>query len=445
MPEHLPGEPEPRDRWGVVRALRLAGRAVATLLLAAVAVPFWPVYLALSARFGWAPNVPRLRQVVRYLRLARTVQPPPPGLGVVDRVWLTLSILRFGATAAIWGTAWHLDEVLYGDALRSVRIERPLLEVSAARSGSTQLARYLEEDPRLVAPPLVCCVFPFLWAWRLAPRTLGRVVSGERFTRLLLAKVPPAFTERHETDPFRTDTFEVPFLSSHLNALSLRLGPDVLADDFAFGALAPHNRTLWEHDFVAFFDGIARKTLLDAAPGPDGRARRLFVKGHFLVAAPFLGERHPDAVFLTVLREPAARIQSAINYLRVTPFDVHMGGPTPWAWLARGLLASEVAYSEIEQDWYTRPDGPRRCIVRFSDYVRDLEGTLRRVYRECLDEPELPPWAPREHAPRRRHGYTHDRSLADLGIDEDALNARLADYVAWCRGEGDTGQRESAS
>jgi hypothetical protein len=96
--------------------------------------------------------------------------------------------------------------------------------------------------------------------------------------------------------------------------------------------------------------------------------------------------------------------------------------------------SSESAYCEIEKDWFTRADGPRRCVLRFSEYVRDLEGTMSRVYAECLDTPSLPPHVPREHAPRERENYLIDRSLADVGVDEEALNERLADYISWCRG-----------
>ncbi|HKJ25744.1 MAG TPA: sulfotransferase [Myxococcota bacterium] len=417
------------------RALRLALRAATSVLLVLLTAILWPVYLLLAARHGWAPNVPGLRQLVRFGRLAWTVRPPDPGLTLRDRVWLSLSILRLAATVPLLGTAWLLDELLYGDALRAVRIEAPLVEVSAARSGSTQLARYLETDPGLVSPTLLQCVYPYLWLWRLAGRTVGRFVTREWVRARTLGAAPPSFAERHEGDPFRTDTFEVPFLMRRGNHLSLRLGPEAMAEDFAFGPLAPHNRELWEHDFVRVFDGIGRRTLLDAEPGPDGRPRRLFIKGHFLCAAPALARRHPDARFLTMIREPAPRLQSAINFLRTGPFEDDLGGPPPWGWLGAGIGESEAAYCEIEQEWFTREDGPRRCVVRFSDYIRDLEGTLARVYRECLDTPTPPDGTPRQHEPRRRHDYTYDRSLAEVGIDEAALNARLAAYVAWCRGE----------
>ena len=44
-----------------------------------------------------------------------------------------------------------LDECIYGRKLRETPLVAPLIEISAGRSGSTQIARYLEEDERLVA------------------------------------------------------------------------------------------------------------------------------------------------------------------------------------------------------------------------------------------------------------------------------------------------------
>jgi hypothetical protein len=435
IPEHLPGEPEPQRTSPATRVARLVRRSVVTLLVAALTSWLWPAYLLLAAVYGRAPNVPRLRQVIRYLRMTWAAELPSPGLTRYDRAWLTVSILRLVATAPLFGLAWLLDELLYGRRLREVRIAAPLIEISAARSGSTQLARYLEEDPHLVAPPMIHCFFPFLWAWRLVPRTLGRIVTPEQVAERMSRSLPEPMRERHEGDPFRTDTFDLALLGRHLNHLSLRLGPEAMADDFSFGPLAPHNRMLWERDFVRLFDGVARKTLLHAGPGPDGAPRRLFIKGHFLCAADFLARRYPDATFLTMIREPVPRLQSAVNFLRTTPFDESMGGLAPWAWLGAAIEKSEAAYCEIEQEWFTREPGPRRCVVRFTDYVRDLEGTMARIYRECLDAPTLPPWVPRTHAPRKRHDYTYDRPLTAVGIDEGTLELRLAAYIAWCRGD----------
>lgn len=431
--EHLPGEPH-RPR---LSPLPLAGwlvlRGVLVVLLLGLTLGLWPLYGLGVLVWGRPPNVPRLAQVARYLRLIATVRPPPPGLPGLVRAWLVLAVLRKVAVVPVWGLAWLFDELLYGRALDRTPIVAPLIEISAARSGSTQLARYLEQDPHLAAPSFLQAVFPYLWLWRLVPRTLGRLVDRETVRHKLESSMPPEFVQRHEGDPFLTDTFDVALYIAHLNHLSPFLGPDVFADDFGFAGPAPHNRRLWEHDFVRLLDRIGRKTLLHAGPGPDGRPRRFFVKGHFLAAAEALGRRFPDARFLTMIREPAPRLQSSVNFLRANPVDAKLG-QVPWAWLGAGLLRSEIAYCEQEQAWFSRREGPHRCVLRFSSYVRDLEGTMRKVYRECLDTEALPPHVPREHAPRKRTEYLLDRSLAQVGVSEAELEARLAAYVAWCRG-----------
>lgn len=434
IPEHLPGEPRRERPAAPIFVFRLILLALAVALLGVLSVPLWPLYLLSVAIWGWPPNVPRLWQARRYLRLAWTVKPPPPGLPLGVRLWVTIELLRKCALVPFSGLAWQLDEALYGRQLRQVQVKEPLLEISAGRSGSTQLARYLEEDPHLVAPSLLQCTFPYLWLWRLAPRTIGRLVTPERVRHKIESMMPPEFLQRHESDPFRTDTFDAVLYQAHLNYLSVFLGPEVMAEDFDFTGRAPHNQELWGRDYVALLDGIARKTLVFAGTASDGRPRRFFLKGHFLGMADALERHYPDARFLTMIREPAPRLQSAVNFLRVTPMNL-LQGPVPWSWLGQALERTEIAYCLMEQDWYTRQGGARRVVIRFNDYVRDLEAAMRQVYRECLDTAELPPHVPRVHPPRERTNYLVNRSLAQVGVDEAALNARLADYIAWCRGE----------
>ncbi len=435
VPEHLPGEPAPSPTASTPELLlRLVWRSITISLLFALTAGLWPIYLVMALIWGLPPNVPRLSQINRYLRLTWTERPSDPGLSLLARAWITLSILRKIAVVPLWGTAWLLDEALYGRALRATPVVAPLIEISAARSGSTQLARYLEDDPHLAAPSMLQSVFPYLWLWKLAPHTLGRFITPDHVRHKMEEVMPREFLQRHEGDPFRTDTFDAALYISHMNFMSLLLGPEVIADDFAMGVIAPHNRDLWERHFVDLLDGIGRKTLLHAGPAPDGKPRRFFVKGHFLAAADALERRYPDARFLTMIREPAPRFQSGVNFLRANPRDPVLGN-TPWVWLGAGLVRTEVAYCVAEQDWFTRTGGARRTVLRFTEYVRNLEEAMGKVYRECLDTPELPSHVPRQHPPRERTNYLLNRSLASVGVDEAALNATLADYIRWCRGE----------
>ena len=165
---------------------------------------------------------------------------------------------------------------------------------------------------------------------------------------------------------------------------------------------------------------------------PRESKKGVFLLGHFLNGAEALAQHYPDATFLTLLRDPADRLQSGINYMRVNPSDPAMG-PPPWAWISASLLQSESDYCRIEQMWYTQESQTRRCVVRFTDFVNDLEGTMQHVYSVCMDKEELPPHVPRTHPPRERKHYTVNRSLSELGIDADTLRTELAEYVAWCQ------------
>jgi len=432
IPDTLPGEPPSGAATGVGLWARVALGLLTLPLVTAAVLPLWLPYLALVAIYGRPPVALRVAQVRRYVNAILNGQPPAPGLTFPRRLYLLVLVLRKAVLVPLPGLAWLLDEVLYGRRLDAVPLEAPLFEVSAGRSGSTQLARYLEDDPRLAAPSLLLAMFPYLWLHRLVRSTVGRFVSVDAVRRKIESTLPKPFVERHEVDPFRTDTFDGALFIAHLNSYCFFVGPDMAAEDFAMGRAAPANRALWEEDFVALLERIGRKRLLDAGPAPDGSPRRLFVKGHFLAGAPALARRFPDARFFTMLREPAPRFQSGINYIRVNPIDAVLS-PPPWPWLVAGALRTEVEYCQVEKAWFTAPDGPRRCVLRFHEYLGDLPGTLRRVYAECLDSTP-PPDAPTEHPPRRRSHYQVDRSLEQLGIDAVAVHLHLADYVAWCRG-----------
>ncbi|MEM8806390.1 MAG: sulfotransferase [Cyanobacteria bacterium P01_G01_bin.38] len=407
-------------------------KAVQVVAIATLSLFLWPLYAV--ARHIWyrPPNVPHMAQVKRYLQLTWSVQPLDPGLSVQARIWLTLSIIRKLTMTPMRGLAWILDEVLYGRELDAMKIVAPLFVISGGRSGSTQMTRYIEADPSMTAPNLLQSMFPYLWLWRLAPHTLGRIITPEKVRKLAASIMPPKCLERHEFDPFKADTFDGALFSGHLNALSLYLGPDVAAQEFNFASFALRDCAWIERDCVKFIDCMGRKQLLLISDAKADKTCRLFIKGHFLWAATALEHQYPDAIFLTLIRDPAKRLQSGINYMRVNPSDPAMG-PPPWRWLSRWLLRTESDYCRIEQAWYSQAGGARRCVVRFADFVSDLKGTMASVYQDCLDRDQLPAHVPHTHLPRERKQYTVNRSLSELGIDAEALRAQLADYVAWCQ------------
>ena len=407
-------------------------QAVQIIAIASLNLLLWPLYAVACLIWHRPPIVPHVVQAKRYIQFAWNVNPPAPGISRQARSWLTLSIIRKLLMAPLQGLAWLLDELLYGKALNQVKVTAPIFVISGGRSGSTQMTRYIEADPDVTAPNLLQCMFPYLWLWKLVPNTIGRFTTPEKVRAMLASMMPPELIERHEFDPFKADTFDGALYSSHLNPLAVYLGPHIAAKEFNFAAFLHRERSTLERAAVQLIDRIGHKHLLFTGDAASAKPRRLFIKGHFLCAATALERQYPDAVFLTVVRDPAKRLQSGINYLRVNPSDPAMG-PPPWAWLAAWLLQTESDYCRIEQAWYSQKGGAKRCVVSFADFVADLEGTMQYVYEECFGQSQLPPHVPRSHPPRDRQNYIVNYSLAELGIDEAELRRQLADYVAWCQ------------
>ena len=101
----------------------------------------------------------------------------------------------------VLGLAWLIDELVYGRALNATPVVAPLSVMSAGRSGSTQIALYLDRDPELAAPNLFQSMFPFLWLWRLAPRTIGGLITPDLVRGKIRSMMPPELLERHEGAP----------------------------------------------------------------------------------------------------------------------------------------------------------------------------------------------------------------------------------------------------
>lgn len=431
--DRLPHEPLRVRKAALPFLAVLAREALFALGLVLLGAPVWPLFALGLVIWGWPPHLPRLSQIGRYLWLAWTARPPPPGLAPLSRVYLSLNLLLRLAAVPLLGLAWHLDELLYGRALAKQPVRAPLVLLSAARSGSTQIGHYLESDPRLVSPSVLMALAPYLWLWRLVGRWGGGRIGPERLKQLLDDQSPEEFVERHEGHPLRTDTLEILYLLSKGKLLSMALGPAVIRSDFAPSGPAARAQPHWARDFVAFADRLGRKTLLHAGPGPDGQPRRLFIKGHFQAADEALARAWPDAHFLTVLRDPVSRLKSVLNHLHANPFCEDLGA-VPWAWLAAVVPEFEAEYDLYELAWFTAASGPARTTVRFKDYQHDLKGTMTLLYQRCMGEETLPAHVPTEHVARERANYRVNRGLAELGIDEAAYRARLAAVIAFAKG-----------
>ena len=411
--------------------------------LGIVSIPLWPIVWFGSWVYGRPPIMVYGSQSWRYLKYVWTSTPPPPSYPspLARKIWLSLSIVEHLMMSRFKGGAWLLDEVLYGQTLNDISITNPLFVISGGRSGSTQISRYLEEDEDLIAPNILMCLFPYLWLWKLVPTTIGRFITKQQVQEMIAKMMPKEAIERHEMDPFGADTFDGAFLSCHFNYMSPYLGPQIAQEEFSFCDFADHNRHLFEDDFCTLVHRLGQKTTIyngyndygssASSSSTEAKQPRFFLKGHFLLASPSLAKAYPDANFLTVVRDPLKRLQSGINFLRCNPADPFLG-PVPWEYYTETLTETESRYCFIEMEWYTKEGQENRCVVSFEKFVHDdLQETMTKVYMECMNGKVLPNHIPKEHPPRNRTNYSVDRSLEDLGVNEQALRNRLKEYIDW--------------
>jgi len=427
----------------------MAFKVIQLFVLATWSLWLFPVVWILSRLYHQRPpNMVYDSQVLRYLRYAWTATPQNPPMDVGTRIWLTLCVVQQFFQSPISGLAWLLDEVLYGQQLDAKNIDTPFFVISAGRSGSTQLTRYLEQDPIFVAPNILMCLFPYLWLWKLVPLTIGKVWTQDAVREFIMKQMPPESLERHEMDPFQADTFDVAFMGIHLGFLSLYMGPVIGAMEFSMADFAPHNQSLVEKDYIQFIDRIARKTMLyngkNTTMQQQQPERRFYLKGHFLLAAPALAQKYPSCTMVTVVRDPLRRLQSTINFLRVNPADPYLGH-VPWTWLTQALVETEARYCEVEYSFFASANndenddtnndpttGVNKCVIRFDDFVQDLEGCMSKVYKECLGRDDVHHHIPNRHDhSRNRSNYSVNKSLEELGVDQDIYRRRVHHYIRW--------------
>mmetsp|Transcript_6315 Transcript_6315/g.9581 ORF Transcript_6315/g.9581 Transcript_6315/m.9581 type:complete len:483 (-) Transcript_6315:73-1521(-) len=463
IPNHMPGEPPYYETtWGeALKGTVLTFiKGVITLLIGSI---FWIPSLIGILIYGYPPHTLTPTLALRMFIYALTSYPKNPPVLLQVRIYLIVELFQAVAGLPLAIFAWHLDEFLYGNQMNDAKVVNPLFEISAGRSGSTQLGHYLTEDPDLLFPPQVCVVMPYIWVWKLIEKTVGTYLT-DRFSKkwvndTIIEGIAPEFVERHEFDVWKPDTFEIAFLENTHRFNIIPLGPEVMFDIFRYNPRLETEKEkkekearnwfvkkyyqdddYWENEFVDYFERILKKTLVYYGNGENDK-RRLFVKGHFICAAKKIAENHPDATFLCMARRPHQSMQSGMNFIHSSYRPII--GRLNWDYIVNGFFAGIGNYCERELEVFGQEErgkegekagygGAKWCVVRFDDYVVDLEVIMKHIYKVCWDGKEIPASIPLKHAPRKRHGYSFNRSLEDVGIDVEKFKKNLERYYEFC-------------
>ena len=411
---------------------------IKVLLISILSIPFCFLTLLLSPIYGYPPKVVQPTQTIRFIQYTLNSHHITPNA----RIELLLTILCHSISSHISGVCWLLDEILYGKQLNTISIHKPTFILSGYRSASTQMARTITQDKQhFIAPNAIMCAFPYLWVWKLVTYMVGddSGLTTSEINGYLNKNFSKESTERHDNDHFAVDTFDGYFLSSHLNGLAFKLGPDVIVKEMNSATFEEYNRTLFEYNFVEHVDRLARKTLLfNGITSPLQQQDVSFLlKGHFLQSANALQSKYSNARFLTVLRDPLERLQSGINHMAVNA-TLWQGKEPHWDWLADAYQQIEIKYCHEEMKWYnncTSNEQMQRLAVKFDSFIKDFDKTMKCIYKDLLDvsnNEDIPKLTPPQSSKVSKR-YTINRSLKGLGIDEAELKVQLTDYYAWMK------------
>ena len=415
------------------------------LLFLPLSLACLPLFIIGLMIWGRPPIISPLSRFYRYFTATWTEGKPEEGIPLTNRILIFLCILDFVVKSPIKGVAWFLDEVFYS-SYRKCEIKNPLFFISARRSGSTQLADYLEDDnENFLAPMVIEALFPYIWAWRMIAPILK--IIGLKFFKDASSNFygGEEMKKRHNSSLFKTDSLDLPIGLIHMIDFSGNLGISFLKWGIVSSALKeqPVDSEFCKI-FIELNDCIIKKVMFHRGL-PN---QQIFVKSHMLIVARELEQRYNGAKFLTVVRDPIGRFRSHMNFIKVRSVGLVKGQfglfPITWRVVRDYVIESQICYCEDEMMFYNQSEenAKNKLVVSFDMYVKNLAATLQCVYSflnipmssELLSKAAALQKSSHDRTKRKmEYDPKYNRSLSSLGVDEKKLNEYLSDYINWMK------------
>ena len=137
--------------------------SITTLLWAPVSATLLPFFLFGLFIWGLPPTIPIWSRLLRYLTAVFTEGTPEDNIPFTNRVIIFVLLLNVVVKIPVNGVCWFVDELLY-PAYHKADIKELVFFITAPRSGSTQLAQYLEDDKdNFISPTVGEAILPALY------------------------------------------------------------------------------------------------------------------------------------------------------------------------------------------------------------------------------------------------------------------------------------------
>ena len=417
-------------------------QCISTLLFLPLSLACLPLYVIGLFIWGRPPTISPWSRFYKYFAAALTEGKPEEGVLFTSRVLVFVCIIDFVVKSPIKGVGWFLDEIFY-PSYHQCEIKNPLFFITAPRSGSTQLADYLEADnENFLAPMVIEAMFPYIWAWRMIAPIL-KLTGLKKHVEAPSSFYGKEIKKRHNSNLFKTDSWEMALGLGHMVLLTRSLGVAFMKWGFLGSALKeqPVDREFCKI-FIELNDSILKKVVFHRGLSKQ----QVFIKSHLLIVARELEQRYNGAKFLAVVRDPVERFSSAVNYLNVLsadgPSQRQLGlFPITWNVIRDFVIESQVCYCEEEMIFY-KEKAKNKLAISFDTYVNNLAGTLQCIYSflnipvsaELLSKAAVLQKSSHDRTKRKvTYDPKYNRSLSSLGVDKDKLKEYLSDYINWVK------------
>jgi hypothetical protein len=292
--------------------------------------------------------------------------------------WKLLAANRFAVEPAYWyiaaivscSTFAHMvlrwvQHGLYGDRVAETPIPHaPLFVIGHWRTGTTLLHELLILDDRHTCPDTFACFVPH--------HTLISEHFFKTQLRFLIAEKRPMDNMPLGWDRPQEDEFALCLLGqpSTYTDIAFPNRPPMHPGALDLTGLTPGQLAAWKRTFRRFVQTLAFKD-----------PRRLVLKSPPHTARiPVLLELFPDARFVHIVRDPYVLFPSTVNlWLSMAKrhgLQTPRGGP---ALEEKVFREFRVIHERYEEGKTLIPPG-RLVEVRYEELVKDLTGTVRRVY-----------------------------------------------------------------
>ena len=353
------------------------------------------------------------------------------------KFWI-LKLLLFYGTMPIIDILYLIDDIFYGD-YQKCSLDDAVFIVGGFRTGSTNLQRAIHlDEERFVSPRCYEVMYPYLWMAKFFDwleerdpniiKNIEKTIQGA-LGEDIMARHPFSWYGAEEDDIFPAAWHYVGWYAGAIFA-----HPEAMI----YSGLQDKLPEVAQKRTYEFYKRSLQKILYRR-----GNGRTLLTKNHMINFLPILSKELPNAKFVDIVRHPK---DSFCSWYALSQSSQKV--------LSRAHLPKEVAipthlrfwdyFTKAETDFFIEGKGygsakDNRILITFNEYVKDQEAVVRKLYKQWgfkLEGSEFEKRLMAENEKHRNHKketrYSNP-TLNELGLTEEMMNERYADYINKCQ------------